>query len=102
MDAYYSGRSSRLAGLFSFGLLDGPQQIKVGRTGRLTISPARTNMARFIQRAVRPARSPREGTRPMGQKRVSARLGWAGEKTPGVGGWNEWLRSQPLRDGIHE
>jgi hypothetical protein len=57
---------------FSFGLLDGPSWITVSRTGRLTISAARTDVAHFIQRAVRPAGSP--------------------------GG----LRSQPLRNGIHQ
>jgi hypothetical protein len=72
MNTCYSSRSTRLARLFSFGLLDGPQGIAVPRNGRLTISPARTNMAPFIHRAVRLARS--HGT----------------------------LRSQPLRDGIHE
>jgi len=30
----------------------------ISRTGRLTNSPARTDLARFIHRAVRPARSP--------------------------------------------
>jgi hypothetical protein len=53
-------RSSRPAGLFSFGLLDGPPWITLSRTGRFTNSPARTNVARFIQR-VRPVRSPRKG-----------------------------------------
>src|SRR5688500_8198342 len=89
----YSSRSHRLARLFSFGLLDGPQGIAVSRNGRLTktrpahhlagvhtrdapysaswTSPACTNVARFIHRAVRLARSPRKG-------RVLARLGWAG------------------------
>jgi len=43
----------------------------LSRNGRLTISPARTIVARFIQRAVRLARSPRKG-------RVLARLWWAG------------------------
>jgi hypothetical protein len=102
MNAYYSGRSSRLAGLFSFGLLDGPPWVTVSRTGRLTNSPARTNMARLFSAPCALREAHGEGARPMGQKRVSARLGWAGEKTSGVGGWNEWLRSQPLRDGIHE
>jgi hypothetical protein len=46
------------AGFFSFGLLDGPPWITVSRTGRLTNSPARTDVTRFIQRVVRPARSP--------------------------------------------
>jgi hypothetical protein len=63
MNAYYSGRSSRPAGLFSFDLLDEPQKVKVSRNGRLTISPARTDVARFIQRAVRLPRSP-GGLRP--------------------------------------
>jgi hypothetical protein len=45
MHTYSSGRSSRPAGLFSFGLLDGPQGIAVSRNGRLTISPARTDVA---------------------------------------------------------
>jgi hypothetical protein len=62
-----------LAGrLFWFGFLDGPQRIAVSRNGRLTISPARTDVARFIHRAVRLARS------------------------------HARLRSQPLRDYIHE
>jgi hypothetical protein len=39
-------------------LLDGPPWITVSRTGRLTNSPARTDVTRFIQRVVRPARSP--------------------------------------------
>jgi hypothetical protein len=72
MNTYYSGRSSHPARLFSFGLLDGPQGIAVSRNGRLTNSPARTNVALFIHRAVRLAKN--------------------------RGG----LRSQPLRDGIHE
>jgi hypothetical protein len=59
MNTCYSGRSSRPARLFSFRLLDGPQGITVSRNGRLTISPARTNLARFIHRAVRVARSRR-------------------------------------------
>ncbi|MEP6887627.1 MAG: hypothetical protein ABI945_04810 [Nitrospirales bacterium] len=71
MNTYYSGRSSCPAGLFSFGLLDGPQNGEGIRTGRLTNSPARTNVALFIHRAVRPARSPRMG-------HVLACLGWAG------------------------
>jgi hypothetical protein len=58
MNTYYSGRSSLPAGFFSFGLLDGPPWITVSRTGRLTNSPARTDVTRFIQRVVRPARSP--------------------------------------------
>ena len=86
MNTYYSGQSTPPAGLFSFGLLDGPPWINVSRPDRLTILPARTDVARFIQRAVRPARSPRNG-------RVSARPGWVGKlKTS----------SHPLRDGIHE
>jgi hypothetical protein len=64
MNTYYSGRSSRPAGLFSFSLLDGPQGIAVSRNGRLTISPARTNVARFIHRVVRLVRSPRKGASP--------------------------------------
>jgi hypothetical protein len=55
MNTCYSSRSTRLARLFSFGLLDGPQGIAVPRNGRLTISPARTNMAPFIHRALREA-----------------------------------------------
>ncbi|MDQ6734153.1 MAG: hypothetical protein M3Z35_08585 [Nitrospirota bacterium] len=86
MNTYYSGRSSRPAELFSFGLLDGPPWITVSRTGRLTNSPARTNMARFIQRAVRPARSPRKGARPMGKEPVLAGSGRVGGKAPGWAG----------------
>src|SRR5687768_3234760 len=95
MNDYYSGRSSRSAGLFSFGFLDGPQGITVSRNGRLTKTrPAhhlagvhtrdapysarrgprrRTNVARFIHRVVRLVRSPRKGASP---------------GTPGVGGCN--------------
>jgi hypothetical protein len=72
MNTCCSSRSTRLARLFSFGLLDGPQKVKVSRNGRLTISPARTDVARFIQRAVRLPRS------------------------------HGRLRSQPLHDDIHE
>jgi hypothetical protein len=72
MNTCYSSRSHRLARRFSFGLLDGPQGIAVSRNGRLTISPARTNVARFIHRAVRLTRS------------------------------HARLQSQPLRDDIHE
>jgi hypothetical protein len=36
MNDYYSGRSSRPAAFFSFGLLDGPQEVRVSRHGRLT------------------------------------------------------------------
>jgi hypothetical protein len=75
-----------LARLFSFGLLDGPPWITVSRTGRLTISAARTDMARFIQRTVRPARSPRKG---------ASWRAWGGRV-------KSRLRSQPPRDGIHE
>jgi len=57
MNTCCSSRSHRLTRLFSFGLLDGPQGIAVSRNGRLTISPARTNVARFIHRAVRLARA---------------------------------------------
>jgi hypothetical protein len=57
MNTCYSSRSYCLARLFSFDLLDGPEGIAVPRNGRLTISPARTNVARFIHRAVRLARS---------------------------------------------
>jgi hypothetical protein len=45
MNICYGSRFHRLARLFSFGLLDGPQGIAVSRNGRLTISPARTNVA---------------------------------------------------------
>jgi hypothetical protein len=72
MNTCYSSRSHRLAWLFSFGLLDGPHGIAVSRNGRLTISPAHTNVALFIHRAVRLARS------------------------------HDRLRSQPLRDDIQE
>jgi hypothetical protein len=61
MNICYGSRFHRLARLFSFGLLDGPQGMAVSRNGRLTISPARTNVALFIDRAVRLARS-RGGT----------------------------------------
>jgi hypothetical protein len=71
MNTCYSGRSHRLARLLSFGLLDGPQKVKVSRN-RLTISLARTDVARFLPRAVRLPRS------------------------------HDRLRSQPLRDDIHE
>ena len=63
MNTCYSARSSRPFRLLSFGLLDGLKGIALPRNGRLTISPARTNVARFIHRAVRLARSPREGAR---------------------------------------
>ncbi len=36
MNTCYSSRSHRLARLFSFGLLDGPQEVRVSRNGRLT------------------------------------------------------------------
>jgi hypothetical protein len=36
MNTCYSSQSHRLARLFSFGLLDGPQGIAVSRNGRLT------------------------------------------------------------------
>jgi hypothetical protein len=45
MNICYGSRFHRLARLFSFGLLDGPQGMAVSRNGRLTISPARTNVA---------------------------------------------------------
>ena len=66
MNVYYGSRSSRPAGLFSFGLIDGPQ-------------------VRMRRPHLREAH---------GKGRVLARLGWAGEI--------DGLRSQPLRDGIHE
>ncbi|MBA2253124.1 MAG: hypothetical protein H0W13_10575 [Nitrospirales bacterium] len=83
MNTYYSGRSSRPAGLFSFGLLDGPPWITVSRTGRLTNSPARTDVTLFIHRAVRPARSLRELARPSGTAPVLAGAGSVGETLPG-------------------
>jgi hypothetical protein len=108
MNDYYSRRSSRPAGIFSFGLLDGPQGIAVSRNGRLTKTrpahhlagvhtrdapyPARRGPRRraqtwrFIHRAVRLVRSPRK-------RCVSAHLGWEGEMG---------LRSQLLRDAVHE
>jgi hypothetical protein len=58
MNDYYSGRPSRPAGLFSFGLLDGPQQLKVQEPagsqghGPLTISRASTDVTRLIRRVV--------------------------------------------------
>jgi hypothetical protein len=58
MNTYSVVRFSRPARLFSFGLLDGLPWLAISRTGRLTNSPARTDVARFIHRAVRPARSP--------------------------------------------
>jgi hypothetical protein len=45
MNTCYSSRSHRLARLFSFSLLDGPQEVRVSRNGRLTNLPARTNLA---------------------------------------------------------
>jgi hypothetical protein len=74
MNTYYSGRSSRPAGLFSFSLLDGPQGIAVSRNGRLTISRrAQTWRALFIAPcALREAH---------GKGRVLARLGRAGART---------------------
>ncbi|MDQ6734855.1 MAG: hypothetical protein M3Z35_12235, partial [Nitrospirota bacterium] len=86
MNTYYSGRSSRPAGLFSFGLLDGPPWTTVSRTSRLTNSPARTDVARFYSAPRAPCEKPTEGVR----------LGaWGGRV-------KSRLRSQPLRDGIHE
>jgi hypothetical protein len=81
MNTDYSGRSSRPAKLFSFGLLDGPAWNAISRTGRLTNLTARTDVAHFIQRAVRPARSPREGGASWLRRELSrtARLRQAGE-----------------------
>jgi len=79
MNTCYSSRSHRLARLFSFGLLDGPQEVRVPRNGRLTKTRPAHHLAgvhtrdapysarrgprrraqtwRFIHRAVRLARS---------------------------------------------
>jgi hypothetical protein len=46
MNAYYSGRSSRPAGLFSFGLLDGPQ-VRLRRP-HLREAPAGFGLSRFV------------------------------------------------------
>jgi hypothetical protein len=86
MNTYYSGRSSHPAGLFSFGLLDGPQSIAVSRNGRLHLGGAHKRGALYSSR-----RAPCE--KPMGPG--ASRRAW--------GGRVKWrLRSQPLRDGIHE
>ena len=45
MNTYYSGRSSRPAGLFSFGLLDGPQ-VRL-RHPHLREAPASFGLSRF-------------------------------------------------------
>jgi hypothetical protein len=45
MNDYYSGRSSRPAGLFSFGLLDGPQ-VRLRRP-HLREPPAGFGLSRF-------------------------------------------------------
>jgi hypothetical protein len=45
MNTYSSGRSSRLAGLFSFGLLDGPQ-VRLRRP-HLREAPAGFSFSRF-------------------------------------------------------
>jgi hypothetical protein len=45
MNTYYSGRSSRPAGLFSFGLLDGPQ-VRLCRP-HLREAPAGFGLSRF-------------------------------------------------------
>ena len=87
MNTYYSGRSSRSTGLFSFGLLDGPQEIAVSKKRPAHHLAGGIDMALFIHRAVRLARSPREGARPSGKRlswqargrRVRQCLGRAGE-----------------------
>jgi hypothetical protein len=45
MNTYYSGRSSRPTGLFSFGLLDGPQ-VRLRRP-HLREVPARFGLSHF-------------------------------------------------------
>ncbi|MBA2251868.1 MAG: hypothetical protein H0W13_04055 [Nitrospirales bacterium] len=86
MNTCYSGRSSRPAELFSFGLLDGPPWITVSRTGPLTISRASTHVTLYSSR-----RAPCE--KPTG--RGASWRAWDGRV--------QWaLRSQPLRDGIPE
>jgi hypothetical protein len=84
MNTCYSSRSHRLARLFSFGLLDGPQEVRVSRNGRLTetrpahhlagvhtrdapyfgaswTSPARTNLALYSSRRA-PCEKPRQAS----------------------------------------
>jgi hypothetical protein len=58
MNTCYSSRSTRLARLFSFGLLDGPKGSRYQETagsrrhGPLTISRASTHVTRLIRRVV--------------------------------------------------
>src|SRR5688500_6263349 len=94
MNTCYSSRSHRLARLFSFGLLDGPQGIAVPRNGRLTKTrPAHHLAGVHIRDAPYSARrGPRRRAQAWralfiapcalreahGKGRVSARLGWAG------------------------
>jgi hypothetical protein len=95
MNTYYSSRSTRPAGFFSFGLLDGPSWITVSRTGRLT----RTRPAHHLASVHKPdapysvRRGPRRRAQTWralfsapyalreahGKGRALARLGWAGE-----------------------
>src|SRR5687767_6082821 len=97
MNTYSSGRSSRPARLFSFGLLDGPQRIAVSRNGRLTRTRPAHHLAGVHRRdapysARRGPRRRAQAWRALfiapcalrevrGKGRVLARLGWAGART---------------------
>jgi hypothetical protein len=76
MNTCYSGRSSRPVGLFSFGLLDGPQ-VRLRRP-HLCEKPTGKG-ASWLRR-----------------ERSAERRAWGGLVR------KRGLRSQPLRDGIHE
>jgi hypothetical protein len=93
MNDYYSGRSSRSAGLFSFGFLDGPQGITVSRNDRLTKTRPAHHLAGVHTRDTlySPRRAPCE-------KPTGTGVSWRA-----WGGRVQWrLRSQPLRDAVHE
>jgi hypothetical protein len=71
MNTYYSGRSSHPAGLFSFGLLDGPQSIAVSRNGRLHLGGAYKRGALYSSR-----RAPCEKPKGKGRVPLCERLSW--------------------------
>jgi hypothetical protein len=100
MNDYYSGRSSRPARLFSFGLLDGPQKLRCPETagsrghGPLTISRASTPMTRLIRRVMDLADAHKRGAlypsrrapceKPTGTDVSWRAWGWAGEMESSV------------------
>ena len=63
------------------------------RPGRLTNSAARTNVALFIHRAVRPLTPPGPRLRALGASRVSAARVWEGEN------WDRARLGAPRNDG---